>query len=181
MAKLRHLAPKSIRTRLLLAVNGVLVAGLGVALFVDCWGELSARLHQKHGELTQQAEVLMPAVQAARAEGPEAIQRLIDAACARMQEGLSPGHHLAVQFDGQVLQARTHQRASPAHFQAMVRASEGQRWQAQWDVAHHRRDVAAEDDLTLVVLEAVDARAARSAQRLPEPSAATAAVPLATA
>ncbi len=148
--------PKSIRARLLLAVNAVLVLGLGVMLSVDSQRELDARLYQKHVELKQQAAVLLPAVQAAWAEGPEAVQWLIDQACARMHEGLSPGHHLAVEVDGQVFQARTHQRASPAHFRAMVQAIDDQRWQASW--ADQRILVASqhEAEVSLYVSEFVD-------------------------
>lgn len=114
---------RSVRFRLLVAVNTAIVLLLGVFLIVDYRQEIAARVAEKHVALEEETKTLLPAVSRLRPYGRQAVQRYIDDVCGRMQDSASPGHHIAVQMDGAVLQAVAHHRASAAIFDAMKRAS----------------------------------------------------------
>ena len=104
---------RSIRSTLLLAVNMPLILGFGTLLIVDYNRGLADQLLEKHIALEDEAKTLIPAVAALRHHGHDALQQLIDAACARMQETSSPGHHIALEIGDTLLQAQDHHRASP--------------------------------------------------------------------
>ena len=107
-----QILPLSLRVTMLIAINGVVVVGLILFLAVDYQRGLSGRLHDKQVALQEEATLLIHAVSALKHHGTEAVQAYIDQACAQMQETYSPGHHIAVDLDGLVMQARTHGRAS---------------------------------------------------------------------
>jgi phosphoserine phosphatase RsbU/P len=115
--------PISIRIKLLLAVNSVLISTMAVLLLIDYRQGLSERMQDKQVALSEEADVLLPAVIALRHHGLADVQAYIDLACAQMRDTTSPGHHIAVELDGEVLQARTHGRDSPAFLEAMRRGS----------------------------------------------------------
>ncbi|MBL1219122.1 MAG: HAMP domain-containing protein [Planctomycetes bacterium] len=108
-----------IRSALLLAVDAVMLLGLAILLGIDYQWELGARLREKQVAMTEEAALVLVTVQMLQNQGKEAIQSYVDQACAQMQEGVSPGHHIAVRIGGSVIQARTHHRASPAFAHAM--------------------------------------------------------------
>lgn len=110
---------RSVRFRLLAAVNSAIALLLGVFLVVDYRQEIAARVAEKHVALEQAAKTLLPAVIRMRPDGEAAVQRYVDNVCGRMQDSLSPGHHIAVEMNGTVLQAVVHHRASAAIFDAM--------------------------------------------------------------
>lgn len=118
----RH-KPISIRLKLLLAVNSVLMSALAVLLLIDYQQGLSERMQDKQIALSEEADVLLPAVIALQHHGSADVQAYIDRACAQMQDTTSPGHHIAVELSQEVLQARTHNRDSPAFIEAMRRGS----------------------------------------------------------
>ncbi len=120
----RHAYRPSIRVAMLVAINIVLLVALAILLTVDYQRGLAARMEDKRVSLNEEAALLLPAVAALRHHGHEAVQSYIDDACAQMQDTLSPGHHIAVELDGVVLQATTHQRASSALVEAMRHAAE---------------------------------------------------------
>ncbi len=110
----------SIRAKLLLAINVVLLVGLAGLLVVDYQRGLSERLANKKVSMTEEASLVASAATMLRHHGLDAVQTYIDGACAQMQDAESPGHHIIVRFSDQtLLQARTHDRASPRLAQAM--------------------------------------------------------------
>jgi phosphoserine phosphatase RsbU/P len=115
--------PISIRLKLLLAVNSVLISTTAILLLIDYQQGLSERMLDKQVALSEEADVLLPAILALRHHGPNDVQLYIDRACERMQDATSPGHHIAVEMNGEALQARTHSRDSPAFLEAMRRGA----------------------------------------------------------
>jgi len=113
----------SIRLKLLIAVNAVLISATAVLLLIDYRQGLAERMQNKQVSLSEEADVLLPAVIALQHHGAADVQTYIDRACAQMQDTTSPGHHIAVEWNRQVLQARTHNRDSPAFVEAMRRAA----------------------------------------------------------
>ena len=113
----------TIRVRLLLTVNAVMLVLLTVLLVTDYRYQLASRLAEKHRSLQEEAEVLLPTVDAIGSDRPKAVQRLIDRACSQMRETSSPGHHIAVALADQTIQARAHHRASDGYVQAMQHAA----------------------------------------------------------
>jgi serine phosphatase RsbU (regulator of sigma subunit) len=114
---------RSVRFRLLAAVNTALVLLLGAFLIVDYHREIAERVAEKHVALQEETKTLLPAVVRIRPRGEAAVQRYVDDVCGRMQETSSPGHHIAVRLDGRVLQAAAHRRASAEIFEAMQAAA----------------------------------------------------------
>jgi phosphoserine phosphatase RsbU/P len=115
--------PISIRLKLLLAVNAVLISATAVLLLIDYQQGLSERMRNKQVALSEEADVLLPAIDALRHHGTIDVQAYIDRACARMRDATSPGHHIAVELGSESLQARTHSRDSPAFIEAMRRGA----------------------------------------------------------
>jgi serine phosphatase RsbU (regulator of sigma subunit) len=113
---------RSVRFRLLAAVNTAIVLLFGVFLVLDYRQETAERVADKHIALEEETKTLLPAVMRMRPYSKEAVQRYIDDVCGRMQETSSPGHHIAVRLDDTVLQAVAHHRASPEIFEAMEAA-----------------------------------------------------------
>ena len=105
---------RSLRFRLLAAVNIAIVILWGAFLTVDHHREITERIAEKHVALQEETKTLLPAVVRIRPHGEAAVQRYIDDVCGRMQDTSSPGHHIAVRLDGKVLQAVAHRRASAA-------------------------------------------------------------------
>lgn len=111
--------PMSIRLKLLLAINSILMSALAVLLLIDYQQGLSERMQDKQVALSEEADVLLPAVIALQHHGSSDVQAYIDSACAQMQDSTSPGHHIAVVLNQEMLQARTHNRDSPTFIEAM--------------------------------------------------------------
>ena len=116
-------SPRSIRFRLLAAVNATMALLLLAFLVVDYYREIADRVAQKHIALEEESRTLLPAIQRVRPQGTPAIQEYLDAVCGQMHEASSPGHHIGVRLNGFVLQAVAHQRASPEIFAAMETAA----------------------------------------------------------
>jgi hypothetical protein len=110
---------RSVRFQLLLAVNAILALSLSAFLILDYRGEMAERLQDQHIGLEEEAKILLPAVGRLRQQGWEAVQEYLDAACGRMRESQSPGHHIAVRSDGMILQAMAHDRSSHQILAAM--------------------------------------------------------------
>lgn len=115
--------PRTIRFRLLLTVYATMAVLVTVFLAIDYQRELSGRLAQTRVALDEEAKTIIPAVLRLRQEGTVAVQRYLDAVCGRMRDAQSPGHHIAVRLDGQVIQATAHRRDSPELFDVIVRAA----------------------------------------------------------
>ncbi len=123
----------SIRLKLLLAVNLVLISALAVLLLIDYQTGLSARMLDKQVALSEEADVLLPAVIALQHHGSNDVQAYIDRACSQMQDTTSPGHHIAVVLGQEMLQARTHGRDSPEFIEAMRRGASSPDHQSEVD------------------------------------------------
>jgi len=128
MARLR-----SIRFRLLAAVNTAMALLFLVLLVVDYYRETAARVAETHIALEGEAKTLLPAVVRLRAQGIPAIQDYVDTVCGQMHESSSPGHHIAVRLGDVVVQAMAHQRASADIFAAMQAAARSPTYQAKCD------------------------------------------------
>lgn len=114
----------SIRFKLSVAVNVVLLGGMVVLMVLDFQRGLAERLGSKRVSMSEEAALVLSAVDALEHHGVDAVQDYIDRACAQMQDAASPGHHIAVRLDEHTfLQARTHDRASAAFAHAMQLAS----------------------------------------------------------
>ncbi len=113
-----------IRRQLMLAVNGLLL--LVVVLFLTAGHGLRIQDAQQEKQiaLSDEAKTVYESIDAIANRGPESIQRLIDDVCARMNTSESPGHHIAVEWQGSAMQAKSHGRASHDMFQ-MMRAESG--------------------------------------------------------
>ena len=116
--------PPTIRFQLLVSVNLVLAIFVAVILAFDYRREIADRLDRKHVALEEEAKTLLPAVLLIRSHGRNSVQQYVDAVCGRMQESHSPGHHIAVELQGDAIQAAAHHRASPEILAAMQQAAE---------------------------------------------------------
>ncbi len=116
--------------QLLISVNSVLIVVLAIFLVVDYRLRLAQQVQQTQLALTEEAKTLYESALALDAKDPEAVQRLVDNVCARMNTQDSPGHHIAIRWNGNVLQAISHGRASPEMFDAMIASAKGG-WEPQ--------------------------------------------------
>ncbi|MHC4398946.1 MAG: PP2C family protein-serine/threonine phosphatase [Planctomycetota bacterium] len=123
---------RSVRFRLLAAVNTAIVVLLGIFLVLDYRREIAERVAEKHVALAEEAKTLLPAVIRIRPYGEAAVQRYIDDVCGRMWDALSPGHHIAVRLNETVLQAVAHHRASPEILEAMKVAARSSTHRAEF-------------------------------------------------
>ena len=135
---------RSFRFQLLTAVNTAIGLSLGVFLVVDYRTEIARGIAEKHAALEEEVVTLLPAILQMQPLGAAAVQRYIDDVCGRMRDTVSPGHHIAVESGGQVLQAAAHHRASPEIFAAMEQAANSPTHQAGFGderlLAASRRD-----------------------------------------
>jgi len=115
---------RSIRFRLLAAVNAAMALLLLVFLVVDYYREIAERVAQTHIALEGEAKTLLPAVLRLRPLGTPAVQEYVDTVCGQMQDSTSPGHHIGARLGDVVLQATAHHRASPDIFAAMQAAGQ---------------------------------------------------------
>jgi serine phosphatase RsbU (regulator of sigma subunit) len=124
----------SIRRRLLITINAIMLLGLGVLMVVDYYWTISVRLSDRREALDEEAQLLMPAIQAMGLQQLDRVQQLINRACMRMRYSTSPGHHIAVIFEGKaVLHAQTRWRHSPALAQTMLDAVKSPQRRARLD------------------------------------------------
>lgn len=113
----------SIRFQLVLAVNSVLVLFATTLLVFDYGQELSHRFEEKQTSLREEAKTLLPSVLHLRTHGLATVQTYVNDVCGRMEESDSPSHHIAVQVDGELIQAHSHLRASVNFVEAMKEAA----------------------------------------------------------
>lgn len=115
----------SINTQLLLAVNVPLALALAVLLTLDYRREMTEAVAQKHASLNEEAMIIYHGIYfLAQNDRPEALQRFIDSVCGHMQESQSPGHHIAVRWQGGLIQAKLHQPGSSDLLQTIQQAAD---------------------------------------------------------
>lgn len=144
----------SIRRRLLITINAIMLLGLGVLMVVDYYWTLSARLNDRRQALDEEAQLLMPAIQAIGPQQLDRVQHVINRACTRMRGSTSPGHHIAVIFEGKgVLHAQTRWRHSPALAQTMMAAVKSPQRRAPIDEDMILVGTARQDGVRILVSE----------------------------
>lgn len=124
--------PRTIKSQLLVAVNGSLALVVAVFLAYDYRRGFEERLEEKRVALEEEAKTLLPAALEMSPQGAAAVQNYIDTVCAQMQDSQSPGHHIVVELEGQTFQAVAHHRASPEILRAMREAARSPRHSAPW-------------------------------------------------
>ncbi|MEQ8212186.1 MAG: SpoIIE family protein phosphatase [Lacipirellulaceae bacterium] len=112
-----------LRRQLMLAVNGLLLLVVVLFLVVGHGVRIREAKQEKRIALTEEAKTVYESIDAIANRGNEAIQQLIDDVCARMNSSESPGHHIAVKWQGSSMQAKSHGRASHDMFRAMRAAA----------------------------------------------------------
>ena len=115
---------RSIRFQLIAAVNAVLLLFVILFLIVDYIRELSQRINDKKISLQEEAKTLLPGVIHLQGHGREVIQTYVDNVCGQMEDTDSPSHHIAIEIDGDLIQAHAHHRASEELVTAMRRAAD---------------------------------------------------------
>ncbi len=111
--------------QLLLAVNSFLLIMVGGFLVVDHRLRVRREVEQTSIALAEEAKTLYESAVAVEGENTDAVQKLVDSVCAQMNSDESPGHHIALQWRDELLQAKSHGRASPEMFDAMMAAAHG--------------------------------------------------------
>ncbi|MCA9212804.1 MAG: SpoIIE family protein phosphatase [Planctomycetales bacterium] len=119
-----------IRRQLMLAVNGLLLLVVVLFLIVGHGLRIRDATQEKRIALVEEAKTIYESVDAIANRDHEPIQRLIDDICARMNTTESPGHHIAVEWQGSSMQAKSHGRASHDMFRAMREAGKEDNHQA---------------------------------------------------
>ncbi len=145
--------PRTIRFQLLLAVNTAMALLLLLFLILDYHREITDRVAEKHVALEEEAKTLLPAVLRIRPYGIQAVQKYVDQVCGRMRDAHSPGHHIAVDLDGCVLQTLAHHRSSPEMLEAMQAAARSPTHQATLGNEELVVGVDHEENLTVFVSE----------------------------
>jgi len=112
-----------LRRQLMLAVNGLLLLVVVLFLVVGHGVRIREAKQEKRIALTEEAKTVYESIDTIANRGNEAIQQLIDDVCARMNSSESPGHHIAVEWQGSSMQAKSHGRASHDMFRAMRAAA----------------------------------------------------------
>lgn len=119
----------SLRRKMLITINMVVVIGLAILVVVDYQIAMSGRFQARLMGLQDEAKTLAVGVESLRHHGESALQTYIDRVCSRMQERHSPGHHIVVETAGRVYQAEAHHRGSPQMLSALRAASSSTRGQ----------------------------------------------------
>ena len=112
---------RSLRWQLLVPINLAVIVIVGTFMAWNVFVEWRIYLETKRAALQQEAETLLPAALLLEYE-PDVLQGYVDEVCTKAQGASTPGHHIAVAIDSQVLQARSNHRAPPAMFRAMLAA-----------------------------------------------------------
>jgi len=119
----------SITRQLLIAVNSLLIVVVSIALTLDYQARVNRQLAQKRIALTEEAMTLYESLLALHHSEPDAMQDLVDNVCARMNAVDSPGHHIAVEWGQETIQAMSHGQASPS-IMATMRSAAGRKTDA---------------------------------------------------
>ncbi len=100
---------------------------VGIFLVYDYTLELNDRFDEKKTALEEEAKTLLPSVLHLQSHGRENVQAYIDDVCGRMEDADSPRHHIAVEMDGDLVQAHAHHQQSEKLVSSMKRAAENDR------------------------------------------------------
>lgn len=116
--------PQTIRFQLLLAVNLTLGAAFIGLLVLRYEREMQGEVREKQASLNDEAIAIHAAVShLSRDHNLNAVQSYIDTVCRRMRESSSPGHHIVVRLNEQLLQSQVHPAASPELLSAIEAAA----------------------------------------------------------
>ena len=109
--------------QLLLVVSSILAMFVLTFLAYDYRVRMKRHLDEKRIALTEEAKTLYESILFVQPNGSEGIQDLVDNVCARMNTSDSPGHHIAVEWNGWQFQAKSHGHASQENMAAMHAAA----------------------------------------------------------
>lgn len=142
--RLDRRATRTIGFRVALAVNLTMAVAVAGFLVFDYLRESRQRLEDKVAALREQALTIHQGVTRLQAAPREQLQGYIDGVCGRIDDMASPGHHIVVAFDGQLVQAHARHRESAELYEAMRAAAGGPRsggnYQGQELVVGHYRE-----------------------------------------
>jgi len=118
-----HQDRRSIRTLLLLAVNLPIMITLAVLLPVDYRREMKNALIQQHANREEEAMTIHHGFLYLIQNGQQiSAQKYINTICSQMVQSRSPGHHIIVSWDDNLIQAQAHSPDSPEMLQVMQQA-----------------------------------------------------------
>lgn len=104
--------PRSLRFQLLFGVNAMLSVLLALALGFDYYRDLHRNVKLRRLALEEEAKAIAAAIPALQQSDSSDIQRLIERFCTSIDHRSSPGHHIVVQWKGEILQPLEHGQAS---------------------------------------------------------------------
>lgn len=113
---------RALTGRVILMANLGLVCILGFFIVLNSYVEWNTHIAEKKTALEDEAIILVRSVVSLKTQGRDVVENFINSTCGAMQESTSPGHHIAVKLDSDVIQAKAHHRASPEMFEAMQNA-----------------------------------------------------------
>ncbi len=123
---------KRIGFQVALAVNLTMAAAVAVFLVYDYLREGHQRLRDSVASLRTQALMIHQGVTGLRESPPEKLNEYLDDVCGRVNDADAPGHHIMVEIDGRVIQARAHHRDSTAIYEAVQSAAADSRSRANY-------------------------------------------------
>lgn len=116
----------TIRQRLVVWVNSVLLIFAVGFLYVDYRVTLADRLMEKQVALKEEAKSILPAIRHLHPHGTETVQQFIDDICHSMESQESPRHHIGVQIDRQILISHAHDSPLQIELPQIIRNAEQQ-------------------------------------------------------
>lgn len=172
---------RSLRFRLIVAVNACLLGGLAVGLMIDYRYQVASLLAEKHAALREEAKTLLPAVRALRHHGLDAVQQYLDEVCGKMQASTSPGHHIVARVGETTLHARSHSSWTVESANALDHAASTTQPQVAIDGTTHVLASDNDQDVTISVSESAATALAAARRQMAWRSAAIGALGLAIA
>lgn len=137
--------PRSLRFQLLFGVNAVLSVLLALALGFDYYRDLHRNVKLRRLALEEEAKAIAAAIPALQQSDSSDIQRLIERFCGSIDHKSSPGHHIVVQWNGEILQPLGHGQASDQLAAFIVKTG-----------ASSRRPVILQDEDRVTAMVAID-------------------------
>lgn len=119
--------PRSLRFQLLFGVNAVLTVLMTLALGFDFYRDLHRNVKLRRIALEEEAKAIAAAIPALQQTDSSDIQRLIERFCASIDHNSSPGHHIVVQWNGEILQPLDHGQASEQLAASILKAGSSTR------------------------------------------------------
>lgn len=114
---------RSVVFRLALAINLVMLFSVGGFVLFDYFREIDQRLAVRQAGLRREAMLIHQGAMQIRANTTASLQEYIDSICEKISDDEAPGHHIAIQMGGHVIQSRAHHRESPTGWEELRNAA----------------------------------------------------------